>query len=201
MLEINTIDNPGFSVKYKINNISDIKAFEKINYKNKFNNWEKFHWDYETNMDYSYFFDDWYSIEIINDEIICYGDPLKLSFLIKTVEKLVNIIILTQNEYEILNWLSNWYKIECNGDWEHSYGTSININSDTVFIEIDIEDTRFDKVTTMNEINQLLLTSDWINIKIYNQKFIGQGDRSKLNQIIEKFRELHELNQFLYRSE
>lgn len=201
MLQINTLDNPGFSVKYKLNNISDIKTFENIRYKNKFNNWEKFQWDYQTNMDYSYFFDDWYSIEIVNDEIVCFGDPLKLTFLINKLEELTNIKIITKDESEILNWISNWYKIECNGDWEHIYGLIININPEKVFIEIDLEDTRFDNETKMNVIDTENSQFDWISLKIENQKYIGQGDRSKLIPILETFIGLHEKNQFPYRSE
>lgn len=152
-------------------------------------------------MEYSYFFDDWYSIELIKDEIICYGDPLKLNFIIMKIEELTNFKLITVDESEILNWLSNWYKIECNGDWEHSYGLIINFNSEKVNIEIDIEDTRFTQEETMFEINSVNSVNDWINIKIDKQKYLDNGDRSKFVEIIEKFIELHEFNQFPYRSE
>lgn len=26
---------------------------------------------------------------------------------------------------EITKWLENWYKLNCDGDWEHSYGVKI----------------------------------------------------------------------------
>ena len=201
ILEINSIDNPGFEVKFKIIKGFNYKEFKKISYINKYNNWEKFHWDYETNMEYSYFFDDWYSIELINDEIISYGDPLKLNFIIMKIEELTNSKLITVDESEIINWLSNWYKIECNGDWEHSFGFTIHIKSDIVFVEIDLEDTRFDNELTMGEINYINSGNNWMKLKIENQKFKGEGDRSKLIKILKKFIELHEFTQFPYRSE
>ncbi len=201
MIEINTIDNPGFSIKSKFNITSGTKEFEKISYSNKYNNWEKFSWDYQTDMDYSYFFDDWYTIECVSDEIICYGDPLKLNFLLSKVEDLTNDKMIIEHEYELLNWLSNWYKIECNGDWEHTYGITINITQDRVFVEIDIDDTRFDNDSIMSEIKFESSKNDWVNIEIENQKFVAKGDRSKLIQIIEYFIEIHERNQFPYRSD
>lgn len=39
ILEIISMDNPGFEVKFKIIQGFNFKEFEKISYSNKYNNW------------------------------------------------------------------------------------------------------------------------------------------------------------------
>src|ERR1700722_12742042 len=53
----------------------------------------------------------------------------------------------------IFIWLQRWYKIHCNGDWEHSYGIQIDtLDNPGWTITIDLQDTdlhikNFEKIT------------------------------------------------------
>jgi hypothetical protein len=103
----------------------------------------------------------------------------------------------TKSQEEIKNmtlnniqWLEHWYKNECNGDWEHTYGISIQtIDNPGWSIQIDLSDTCYEKLekfTESKEISDL----DWYVIKIKDEKFHAVGDPSKLDFLIGKFREL-----------
>lgn len=89
----------------------------------------------------------------------------------------------------ILKWLENWYKSNCNGDWEHGYGIkittidnpgwSVNIN----LTETTLEDKTFKKIEIDNGDN------DWMVCLFQDGRFKGWGDTDKLESIIEIFKE------------
>lgn len=35
-----------------------------------------------------------------------------------------------------LEWLTSWYKTQCNGDWEHSYGIEISTIDNPGFMNV-----------------------------------------------------------------
>jgi hypothetical protein len=80
-----------------------------------------------------------------------------------------------------------WYKAQCNGDWEHEYGLSIDtLDNPGWTVSIDLTGTKFENfhVTCCNEnVNE----NDWIICEIKNKKFIGNGDPLKLEIILETF--------------
>lgn len=88
-----------------------------------------------------------------------------------------------------LKWLENWYKSNCDGDWEHCYGVristldnpgwSVKIN----LMETDLEDKIFEKINIDNG------DDDWIVCFIQDGKFNGVGDPDKLEKILEIFKE------------
>lgn len=44
-----------------------------------------------------------------------------------------------------LNWLSQWYLAQCDGDWEHSYGVKIDtLDNPGWSLEIELIDTALD---------------------------------------------------------
>ncbi len=44
----------------------------------------------------------------------------------------------------VLNWISNWYQEQCNGEWEHSFGIKIGtIDNPGWEVNIDIEETNY----------------------------------------------------------
>lgn len=90
----------------------------------------------------------------------------------------------------ILKWLENWYKSNCDGDWEHCYknviietldnpGWLVDVN----LIETTLEDKMFERIQIDNGDN------DWMTCLIQDGKFKGRGDPDKLESIIEIFKE------------
>lgn len=89
-------------------------------------------------------------------------------------------------------WLQEWYKNQCNGDWEHNYGITIKtIDNPGWHITIDLAGTNLEtlhvgyKLIENNE-------DDWYGYSIINSQFQGSGDPSKLIVIINKFKDIVE---------
>jgi hypothetical protein len=85
--------------------------------------------------------------------------------------------------------LQQWYEAQCNGDWEHQYGISIEtLDNPGWRVEIDLKDTRFAGVafTRVEEKHQ---NGEWLLCRTENEKFVGAGDPSKLIVILQHFLE------------
>lgn len=93
---------------------------------------------------------------------------------------------------DMLQWLQNWYQSQCNGDWEHQYGISINtIDNPGWSIKIDIYNTALEGL----EINYQVVQVDednWYGFKADKYKFEAFGDPTKLETLILKFKEIVE---------
>ncbi|MEQ9264016.1 MAG: immunity 53 family protein [Balneolaceae bacterium] len=92
----------------------------------------------------------------------------------------------------IIEWLQKWFEAECNGDWEHSFGIKIEtLDNPGWYITINLEETDFaDK-----EINTGLIEkndSDWYFYKIEKSVFKASGDPTKLEFLLERFKEIIE---------
>ena len=89
---------------------------------------------------------------------------------------------------DILNWLNEWYKSNCNGDWEHCYQIKIETLDNpgwSVTIELfdtELENQPFGEIDVMNGEN------DWMFCKIENNIFQGAGDPGKLIKILEVYK-------------
>ena len=87
----------------------------------------------------------------------------------------------------VFQQLSDWYMSQCDGDWEHSYGVVIEtLDNPGWRIKIDLAETRlsgrfFDAVQINNS------ETDWIVVEIQEDAFIGHGDPSKLEKIVQIF--------------
>ncbi len=92
------------------------------------------------------------------------------------------------DEVVLLTWLEEWYTNNCNGDWEHSYGITIESTDNPGWcITIDLSETDLRDETldySLVETNQ----SDWYGIKIENSKFVACGDSRKLWFLLCEFR-------------
>lgn len=95
-------------------------------------------------------------------------------------------------ENNILKWLEEWYKNNCNGDWEHSYGITIEtLDNPGWEIKIDLKNTMLEK----EKIDYVLTENnekDWFGFKVENAQFIASGDPNKLSFLIEKFKQFVE---------
>lgn len=99
---------------------------------------------------------------------------------------------LINNIRSMLEWLQNWYKSQCNNDWEHIFGIKIEtIDNPGWEITIDLEGTEF----ILNDIPWTLIgdfENTWIGYKIENHKFNGASDPNNLCTTIFAFKELIE---------
>jgi hypothetical protein len=92
----------------------------------------------------------------------------------------------------ILNWIQNWYKNQCDGDWEHASGVKIDtIDNPGWSVEIDLIDTELEN-KTFNKIRYDYDDDDWLLCFVENGKFQGVGDSEKLEKILLIFKEWSE---------
>lgn len=89
-----------------------------------------------------------------------------------------------------IQWIEDWYKNECNGDWEHTYGISIQtIDNPGWMIQIDLQDTSLENLHIDPEKAEIS-DFDWYALQIKDKKFTAAGDPAKFNFLLGKFREL-----------
>ena len=86
-----------------------------------------------------------------------------------------------------LKLISDWFKSNCNGDWEHGYGIKIETMDnpgwkvEVYLYDTELEDKSFDKIMLNNGDN------DWMCCNVENYFFIGMGDVDKLELILDVF--------------
>ncbi|WP_027066061.1 MULTISPECIES: immunity 53 family protein [Maribacter] len=91
---------------------------------------------------------------------------------------------------DILDWIQDWFKENCDGDWEHGEVIQITtIDNPGWEVEIDISNT---SIASMNLDWILNETSkqDWYGVKIADQKFTAAGDIGKLKFLLGLFKEM-----------
>jgi hypothetical protein len=93
---------------------------------------------------------------------------------------------------DILNWVQDWYKNQCDGGWEHTYGVRItSLDNPGWQVEIDLADTKLKNLTIEYKLFEVS-DRDWYGFKIDNQLFFGAGDPNKLSLILQTFKEIAE---------
>ena len=169
-IKIGTLDNPGWTVDINlINTDYENKHFPRlIKYINDNN---------------------WISCKKENSVYESGGNTDKLEELIKIfVQWVTNSNYAEKYNFDILQWLQNWYLQNCDEDWEHCYGVHIStldnlgwkLNIDIV--DTDLEDKEFKEIAITRK------ASDWIKCKVYNNKFYGNGGPYNLEEILNIFR-------------
>jgi hypothetical protein len=87
----------------------------------------------------------------------------------------------------ILVHLTEWYRNQCDGDWEHSYGVKIEtIDNPGWLVAIDLKDTEWEHIVASRIIVQRSET-DWIQSEITDTVFIGSGGIGNLEEVLELF--------------
>ena len=67
---------------------------------------------------------------------------------------------------ELIDRIQNWYKLNCNGDWEHSYGYSIaTLDNPGWTIRIDLTETPLENLEFNKEYQNSEKEHDWFFIK------------------------------------
>jgi len=94
---------------------------------------------------------------------------------------------------DILNWLMQWYESNCDGYWEHLFGVKIDtLDNPGWSVDIDLVDTPLENKPFNFEKNNT--ETDWIICRIENNIFKGDGDPSKLGEILKIFKDWAESN-------
>jgi Immunity protein 53 len=83
--------------------------------------------------------------------------------------------------------LQEWYRSQCDGDWEHSYGVKIEtLDNPGWLVTIDLTDTAWERLSRPQEIVQRS-DADWVQSEIAEGKFVGCGGVGNLEEVLELF--------------
>ena len=94
---------------------------------------------------------------------------------------------------EIMNdnllWLLDWYKKQCDGDWEHENGIRIGtIDNPGWYLKVSLDETEVqDQEFQIVEINRT--ENDWLYCSVKEKIFEGFGGHYNLVEILQIFRE------------
>jgi hypothetical protein len=93
-----------------------------------------------------------------------------------------------------LDRLQKWYSSQCNGDWEHTYGVTIeNIDNPGWMLKVQLAD------TTLQDLPFQTLAverseADWIHCAVTDMQFRGSGGSQNLDEILGVFLDWAEKN-------
>jgi hypothetical protein len=91
---------------------------------------------------------------------------------------------------DILEWLQQWYVLQCDGDWEHQNGVRITtLDNPGWKVSISLGASTASG-TTMEPYRSDSGDDDWVRCEVRDGKFEGRGDPSKLIFMLESFRRL-----------
>lgn len=90
---------------------------------------------------------------------------------------------------DVLDWLAQWYEAQCDGDWEHASGPSINtIDNPGWSIRIELSSTDCDGRTldpiSYNDGHE----TEWWTCWTEGNAFQGAGGPLQLRPLLEAFR-------------
>ena len=82
----------------------------------------------------------------------------------------LDVVINQRKMKETIERIQDWYKINCNGDWEHSYGFKIaTLDNPGWAIKIDIAETALENLEFQREYQNPKNDSDWFQIRTENK--------------------------------
>jgi hypothetical protein len=88
---------------------------------------------------------------------------------------------------ELIEQIQAWYAAQCDGDWEHQYGVSIEtLDNPGWSVTIDLSGTSLENIR-FQTYQENKGEEDWIFCETNGNKFIGRGDAAKLQTILEIF--------------
>ena len=94
---------------------------------------------------------------------------------------------IPQDSIAIIRSIQNWYKKNCNDEWEHQYGIKIEtLDNPGWSVEIDLKNTSCEH-KIFKEVKIDKNEDDWIVCKVTENKFFGNGDSEKLEKILRIF--------------
>jgi hypothetical protein len=88
---------------------------------------------------------------------------------------------------EGLEFLEGWYRQRCNGEWEKVNGVTIEtLSTPGWLVIIDLVETPLEN-QVMPEVRYQRSDQDWLLCQVLHGKFHGEGDTSKLGEILKIF--------------
>jgi len=95
---------------------------------------------------------------------------------------------------DVIAWLQQFYLLHCDGDWEHSYGFSIeNIDNPGWLVKFDLADTKL-SVAAFSAVDEQRSEFDWVMCSKEADRFVGSGGALNLSEILSIFRQWAEAN-------
>jgi hypothetical protein len=89
---------------------------------------------------------------------------------------------------ETIDRIQDWYKLNCDGDWEHSYGFSIStLDNPGWTIKIDLSETCLEQLDFKKEFQNQLSEHDWFHFKTDKEVLIIACGPENLRQVFEIF--------------
>lgn len=90
---------------------------------------------------------------------------------------------------DLVLWLQEWYRQNCNGQWENFYGIKIEtLDNPGWRVRIDLKETKYENLE-LKKVERDRGISDWITYEIVDGVFVGAGDCTKLGELLQAFRE------------
>ena len=84
--------------------------------------------------------------------------------------------------------IQDWYKLNCNGNWEHSYGYSIaTLDNPGWIVKIDLAETCLEKLNYKSEFQNSKNKHDWFIFKTNNKVLEIACGPENLNQVLKIF--------------
>jgi hypothetical protein len=93
----------------------------------------------------------------------------------------------------VLQELQNWYRAQCDGEWEHGYAIQISTVDNPgwkVTIHLDgtaLEEEKFEAVSYGVGKEAIEGSDDWLLCRVEEKRFEGRGGPQKLEEIIKIF--------------
>lgn len=88
---------------------------------------------------------------------------------------------------DVVKCLEEWHLAECNDDWEHSYGVTIEtLDNPGWIVKIELRETAWENLEVALRITQRF-PCDWVQVEVKDSRFTGCGGAKNLTEIIEKF--------------
>lgn len=93
---------------------------------------------------------------------------------------------------EIIKWLEDWYKRQCDGEWEHEYTIRIeSLDNPGWLVKIGLKYTELENLELSVDDSERG-EDDWFQYRIKDKMYVGAGDPDKLLFLLEKFKEIAE---------
>ena len=90
---------------------------------------------------------------------------------------------------DILQWLQEWFRAQCNGSWEHTYAIRIDTLDNPGWgvrigiYETELEGKAFETIESLDD------ADDWMVCEVKHGKVLGGGGTSKLEMILQVFKD------------
>jgi len=91
------------------------------------------------------------------------------------------------NKSDALARLERWYRSMCNGDWEHTYGITLEtVDNPGWMFTVELTDTPLEN-KPFETIATRVDDTDWLHCAVKDRQFRGSGGIGNLERIIEIF--------------